>query len=358
MTSILSVINSFVPFADPSRPLWRDILLSAALCTLLYVAPQIDFTAIRQSLSRQTQSSTSVEPPHNDSVVQNGQDAHIDDQRQEEGRGNVAEVAHEDADEDDHNVQQEENRSSVSSPQHRIQWHKYAPTSPHASVFPIGPTTLYPITSRTIRICSAVNGCSYINVFIAGNTYVGVVGANARSTDVCPTSTRTRNMRSEHVFSACSCKKGPPHATHSPTTRVIDADLPRGCHSFHGLFSTTCSQSRGRSGRRPPSASVRCAGWGPRSCTNPEIDPRQPHVSVPPQFLSSRTQYLGTKMMANSHSIRLRLSILWILRLECSALRRKPLTLWWRQLRPVHFDTADPELARCRHNFICKDFTH
>ena len=108
MTSILSVINSFVPFADPSRPLWRDILLSAALCTLLYVAPQIDFTAIRQSLSRQTQSSTSVEPPHNDSVVQNGQDAHIDDQRQEEGRGNVAEVAHEDADEDDHNVQQEE----------------------------------------------------------------------------------------------------------------------------------------------------------------------------------------------------------------------------------------------------------
>lgn len=50
---------------------------------------------------------------------------------------------------------------------------------------PIGPTTVYFTTSRTTRRCSAVSGCSYMSVFIAGNTYVGVVGASARSRDVC-----------------------------------------------------------------------------------------------------------------------------------------------------------------------------
>lgn len=75
----------------------------------------------------------------------------------------------------------------------------HAPTSPHASVFPIGPTTVYPITSRTTRTCSAVSGCSYISVFIAGNTYVGVVGASARSTDVCSTPRSANNSCSAHV---------------------------------------------------------------------------------------------------------------------------------------------------------------
>ena len=58
------------------------------------------------------------------------------------------------------------------------------PTSPHASVLPIGPTTSYPTTSRTMRRCSAVRGCSYIRVFIAGKTYVGVVGESARTREV------------------------------------------------------------------------------------------------------------------------------------------------------------------------------
>lgn len=49
----------------------------------------------------------------------------------------------------------------------------------------MGPTTVYRSVSRTTRTCSAVSGCSYMSVFIAGNTYVGVPGASARSTFVC-----------------------------------------------------------------------------------------------------------------------------------------------------------------------------
>lgn len=44
------------------------------------------------------------------------------------------------------------------------------PMSPQARVLPMGPTTLYPTTSRAMRICSAVRGCSYISVFMAGKT--------------------------------------------------------------------------------------------------------------------------------------------------------------------------------------------
>ncbi len=61
----------------------------------------------------------------------------------------------------------------------------HPPMSPHASFLPMGPTTLYPITSRTVRRCCWVRGCSYMSVFMAGKTYVGVVGARARNRDVC-----------------------------------------------------------------------------------------------------------------------------------------------------------------------------
>lgn len=63
---------------------------------------------------------------------------------------------------------------------------QHAPMSPHANFLPMGPTTWYPTTSRTTLICSAVSGCSYISVFIAGKTYVGVVGARARNREVYP----------------------------------------------------------------------------------------------------------------------------------------------------------------------------
>lgn len=125
-----------------------------------------------------------------------------------------------------------------------------APTSPHASVFPIGPTTLYPITSRTTRTCSAVSGCSYISVFIAGNTYVGVERANARSTDVCAEQTTPCVQRVTR------------HTVRAHT-------LPRGCHSFREQSSTTCSPNRVQSTLCPPISSVRCAKSDPQSCTQP-----------------------------------------------------------------------------------------
>ena len=41
MTSLLSILNTLLPFTDPSRPLWRDILHTLLLCTFLYLGPQI-----------------------------------------------------------------------------------------------------------------------------------------------------------------------------------------------------------------------------------------------------------------------------------------------------------------------------
>ncbi|KAF2663392.1 hypothetical protein BT63DRAFT_430561 [Microthyrium microscopicum] len=41
MASLLSKFNSLLPFADPTRPIIYDIIYSAALCTFLYIAPQL-----------------------------------------------------------------------------------------------------------------------------------------------------------------------------------------------------------------------------------------------------------------------------------------------------------------------------
>ena len=41
MTSLLSILNTLLPFTDPSRSLWRDILHTLLLCTFLYFGPQI-----------------------------------------------------------------------------------------------------------------------------------------------------------------------------------------------------------------------------------------------------------------------------------------------------------------------------
>jgi hypothetical protein len=41
MTSLLSILNTLLPFTDPSRPLWCDILHTLLLCTFLYFGPQI-----------------------------------------------------------------------------------------------------------------------------------------------------------------------------------------------------------------------------------------------------------------------------------------------------------------------------
>jgi len=47
MTSFLRALNAFLPFTDPSRPLWRDVLHTLLLCTVLYLGPHIRFTSTR-----------------------------------------------------------------------------------------------------------------------------------------------------------------------------------------------------------------------------------------------------------------------------------------------------------------------
>lgn len=41
MINFLGVLNAVLPFTDPSRPLWRDIVQTLILCTFLYFGPQI-----------------------------------------------------------------------------------------------------------------------------------------------------------------------------------------------------------------------------------------------------------------------------------------------------------------------------
>lgn len=40
-TVVIAFINTFIPFADPSRPVWRDIILTVVIITALYAAPQL-----------------------------------------------------------------------------------------------------------------------------------------------------------------------------------------------------------------------------------------------------------------------------------------------------------------------------
>ena len=56
--------------------------------------------------------------------------------------------------------------------------------SPHARALPIGPMTLYPMSSSMTLSCLLVSGCSHMNVFMAGNRYVGVEGERARRSEV------------------------------------------------------------------------------------------------------------------------------------------------------------------------------
>ena len=50
MASLFRLLNTAIPFADPSRPLWCDVLLSLVLCAVLYVAPQVDWSALGNRL--------------------------------------------------------------------------------------------------------------------------------------------------------------------------------------------------------------------------------------------------------------------------------------------------------------------
>jgi len=44
------LLSRLIPFADPTRPILYDILYSAAICSFLYLAPQIDFSRLRQNI--------------------------------------------------------------------------------------------------------------------------------------------------------------------------------------------------------------------------------------------------------------------------------------------------------------------
>ena len=52
MMSYLRALNAFLPFTDPSRPLWRDVLHALLLCTILYLGPHIRFAGIRDLVAR------------------------------------------------------------------------------------------------------------------------------------------------------------------------------------------------------------------------------------------------------------------------------------------------------------------
>jgi hypothetical protein len=47
--SIITFTNSFIPFSDPSRPLWRDIILTIIICTFLYFGPHLQRNRALQS---------------------------------------------------------------------------------------------------------------------------------------------------------------------------------------------------------------------------------------------------------------------------------------------------------------------
>lgn len=58
MASLFAFVNTFIPFSDPSRPVWRDIVLSLIICTALYVAPQLQRQGGLQSLTNRLKSLT------------------------------------------------------------------------------------------------------------------------------------------------------------------------------------------------------------------------------------------------------------------------------------------------------------
>ena len=67
----------------------------------------------------------------------------------------------------------------------RLTWHSGVPLSPQASSLATGLTTdMYGRVWTTARCC-AVNGCSHMNVFMAGHRTTGRPTSHARSTHVC-----------------------------------------------------------------------------------------------------------------------------------------------------------------------------
>ncbi|KIV99707.1 uncharacterized protein PV09_08638 [Verruconis gallopava] len=60
---MLGWLNTFIPFADPTRPIWRDVALSTILLLLMYVAPRIDFDALVRKRSADKEPAVNVSRP-------------------------------------------------------------------------------------------------------------------------------------------------------------------------------------------------------------------------------------------------------------------------------------------------------
>lgn len=58
MKSFLRVLDALLPFTDPSRPLWRDILHTLFLCTILYLGPHIRFASFGDLVARLSKQQT------------------------------------------------------------------------------------------------------------------------------------------------------------------------------------------------------------------------------------------------------------------------------------------------------------
>jgi hypothetical protein len=96
----------------------------------------------------------------------------------------------------------------------------------------------------TTRKCSAVNGCSYMSVFIAGKMYVGVVGASA--------------LRSEVWWMD---EQGESSSFHT--------SLPQGYHTNHGRSSTGYLRNKVQPALYLPISGALCGELGHLFCRNP-----------------------------------------------------------------------------------------
>ena len=85
-SAVFQFINSFVPFAVPTRPLWIDIVLTLIYATLLYVGPQIPWetwtshlpTALQDSL-QQRRTAEPLAHPADDRAAEAAPDASASD---------------------------------------------------------------------------------------------------------------------------------------------------------------------------------------------------------------------------------------------------------------------------------------
>lgn len=81
MISFLGALNALLPFTDPSRPLWRDILQTLILCAFLYLGPQIRLERVYELLRLIGSKPAHVHQQNEQEIVR--EDANVLDEAQE-----------------------------------------------------------------------------------------------------------------------------------------------------------------------------------------------------------------------------------------------------------------------------------